>query len=200
MKMNKVLAGICLFGISAFMIPTFASAYEGPTEDSRPMLRYYLGDDGLYRLSEAQYQEFIDEGNFEEIAERDGLKPTGTEENPVVNEETEAVSNLERKSGRWTISDSVIRDGYRRNYFMPDGSNFVVEDGEEAIFSIGPDRECWLTFGCTGTNPYQDTQYIDMESWYGITIATDTAGSYKFYGENTDNGFDITVDGAITID
>lgn len=163
------------------------------------MLRFYIGEDGLYRLDEIQYQEVLTNGNFAVVVERDGLKPVVSGESHVASEITEPVSVQARKSGTWTITNSEIRDGYRKTYFMPDGSSFVVDAGEEIVFSIEPDKACWLTFGSTGTKTYQNSAYVDMEDWFGITIATDTTGSYKFYAENTDNGFDITVDGSIHV-
>lgn len=172
---------------------------EVAQEMEKPMLRFYLGENGLYQLSEVQYQEALSQDNFSEVVARDNLKPVDSVVSDAAKEVTEPVSIQERKSGKWTITDSVIRDGYRKTYFMPDGSSFVVDDGEEVIFSIEPDKACWLTFGSTGTKNYTDIAYVDKETWFGITIATDTAGSYKFFAENTDNGFDVTVDGVIEV-
>lgn len=175
------------------------AASEVVQEAEKPMLRFYLGENGLYQLSEEQYQEGISQDNFSEVVARDELKPVDFAESNIVKEATEPVTVQARKSGTWTITNSKISDGYKKTYFMPDGSSFKVDDGEEIIFSIEPDKACWLTFGSTGTKDYTNSAYVDKKTWFGVTIATDTPGSYKFFAENTENGFDITVDGSIQV-
>lgn len=70
---------------------------------------------------------------------------------------------------------------------------------KKLFFSIEPDTACWLKFGSTGTKDYTNSAYVDKVNWFGITIATDTPGSYKFFAANTENGFDVTVTGVVEV-
>lgn len=180
-------------------VATFTN--EQVQEAERPMLRFYLGMDGLYKLSEEQFQEAISETfSFSDIISRDGLTPLSIEGSQAASEVSEFVTNQTRAKGRWDINGSEIKDGIRKTYFMPDGSSFVVADGETILFSIEPNKVCWLTFGATGTKEFRDSAYVDKKKYFGVTIGTTTPGSYKFFAENTDNGFDVTVDGTIGIE
>lgn len=174
-------------------------AAEVKQEIEKPMLRFYFNEDGLYSLNEAQYQEGLTKNNFAEIILRDDLLAVEFEDNAEVTDVLEPVSILTRTSGSWKITDHVIRDGYRTTFAMPGGDSFVVDDGEEVKFSIEPDTACWLKFGSTGTKDYTNSAYVDKVNWFGITIVTDTPGSYKFFAANTENGFDVTVNGVIEV-
>lgn len=103
-----------------------------------------------------------------------------------------------RATGSWSI-DNEIEAGVRMNYFMPGGGSFVVNSGETVWFSIAPDRACYLTAGVYGSKNFSTpSSYIDMSSVYGITLGSDTPGSYKFYAIN-DNSFNINVEGSVSI-
>lgn len=175
------------------------TATDAEIKSEKPMLHFYINDDGIYKLDEAQYEEVTDRHNLCEIVKRDRLEPVSQEVNYSEQELSECVvPSAQRTKGSWSIN-SVVEKGYRVTYSMPGGGYFVVGDGEQITCSIGPNQACILTVGAIGTKSFEIMNEVDMSSYYGITIGTDTKGTYKFYCANRNNDFDITVDGGIVV-
>lgn len=170
-------------------------------EDERPLLYFYFDDSGLYEVSKEQFDEISEEHNLAEVVARDGLVAEAEVHTEMSSERAEnTVVDKARKTGHWDITPNTINPGGKTTYFMPDGSSFVVGNGEEITCSIGPNKACNMTIGATGTKTFEKTAYVDMKNYYGVAIGTTTKGSYKFYAANRDNGFSITVDGAVWVD
>lgn len=91
-------------------------ADEQAQEAEKPMLRFYLGTDGLYKLSEAQFQEAISEtSSFPDVISRDGLTP-------LVVEESANVVNLEEKCK----TQDALHIAYISNIDFSKANSFTV--------------------------------------------------------------------------
>ena len=169
------------------------------------MLYYYISNDNnFYQLTEDQFNEVILNKNIQEVTARDNVAAIGkAEENKSLNtannnEENYYLSDLARITGRWTF-DHDLDVGVKMWYSRPGGAYFVVDTGESIMFSLRPDQPCSLSFGVTGTTTYDESAYIDQVNYFGITLASDNPGSYKFYCKNNSD-VDLTVSGAIDVD
>lgn len=161
------------------------------------MLYYFVHDDNIYEMSEKQFNEVVEKNNIGEVIQRDAINPI-EQSKAHYNSSKDSILSYTRATGSWSI-DNEIEAGIRMNYFMPGGGSFVVNSGETVWFSIAPDRACYLTAGVYGSKNFSTpSSYIDMSSYYGITLGSDTPGSYKFYAIN-DNSFDINVEGSVSI-
>ncbi|NBJ90880.1 hypothetical protein [Acutalibacter sp. 1XD8-36] len=170
-------------------------------EDEKPLLYFYFDDSGLYEVSKEQFNEISEEHNLAEVVARDGLVAEAEVPIETLSEKSEnTVVDKARKTGNWTITSNTINPNGKTTYSMPDGSSFVVGDGEEITCSIGPDKACKMTIGATGTKTFERTADVDMKNYYGVAIGTTTKGSYKFYAANRGNGFSITVKGGVWVD
>ena len=165
--------------ISEVSEEAFQSVFNKASEQH--MLYYYFHNDNIYELSKKQ---------FDEVAENRQASDYGKIEN----------TNLSgsRAAGSWTISNE-LGAGVQMNYFMPDGGQFVVDDGEELMYSIEPNRACYLSVGAYGSRYFMiGPRYIDRKSNYGITLGTRNPGSFNFFVIN-ENDFDIYVKGSVDI-
>lgn len=185
--------------ISEVSEEAFQSVFNKASEQH--MLYYYFHNDNIYELSKKQFDEVAEKNNMDEVVQRDALTPVEQSENRQASDYGKIENtNLSgsRAAGSWTISNE-LGAGVQMNYFMPDGGQFVVDDGEELMYSIEPNRACYLSVGAYGSRYFMiGPRYIDRKSNYGITLGTRNPGSFNFFVIN-ENDFDIYVKGSVDI-
>lgn len=196
--MKKLLSVAVAFvcAISCLSITAFAKPSH------KPNLCAYFGEDGVYEISETQLQEMIITDNPEEVVVKYDLTPVPYNVDTRSNE-TEINKTVQpskqKTTGSWDIDSDTILAGYTVTYSQPNGRNFVIDSGEELIFSMYLEEVCSVTLGVKGSRNLSHSWNFDPADAGGVTIYVPYKGSYKCYINNSGSDDFNTQGGGIAI-